>query len=71
MKIWSIKFDGLFPVGSAAIVITRDNDNESLACELFRAEWKKNYGIEIEGDVTAKVLDCPPGAVHILYDGNY
>lgn len=71
MKVWSIKFTGIYPVGSAAIVITYDAGTEAQAVDLFKTFWSDAYPNSDPGEVTATVLDCPPGAVHILADGNY
>lgn len=77
MKIWSIKFTGFYPVGSAAIVCTYDRWNgepttAEHACDLFRAEWYKHYPSNHDLEpVTATLLDGSPGKVHILCDGNY
>lgn len=72
MKIWSIKFAGIFPVGSAAIVCTSDFAAEQTACDLFREQWAKEHPQGPEApEASATLLDCPVGAVHILNDGDY
>lgn len=71
MKIWSINFKGLWPVGTAAIACTRDSETETEACDHFRLEWKKQYANTSPEPVTAKLLSVEPGSVHILCEGNY
>lgn len=71
MKIWSIKFSGFWPVGSAAIVCTSDRSGSDNACALFRAEWRVKYPMADPEPVEAELLNAAAGSVHILCDGNY
>lgn len=71
MKIWSISFTGVYPVGSAAIVCTRDDETEAEACEDFRTTWKDSHPSCNPEPVMARLLDIKPGTVVILHDGNY
>ena len=71
MKIWSVDFTGLWPVGTAAIVCTNDLAPPEQAIEMFRKKWAKRYPGSDPEPVTVTQLSCGPGAVHILADGNY
>lgn len=71
MKIWSITFTGIYPVGSAAISTTRDSETESEACDHFRLEWRSKYPNCDPEPVTATLLSVEPGTVHILTNGDY
>ena len=71
MKVWSVKFTGLWPVGSAAISVTRDSETESEACDHFRLAWRDSHPGSDPEPVTAELLDIEPGSVVVLADGNY
>ena len=71
MKVWSIQFTGIYPVGSAAIACTRDSETESEACDHFRLTWKDDYPHSDPEPVTASLLSVEPGDVHILATGDY
>jgi len=61
MKIWSIDFHGIYPVGTAAIVCTRDSETETDACDHFRLAWKKRYPDSDPEPVEAELLSVEPG----------
>lgn len=59
-------FKGYWPVGTAAIIVAR---NERHAFELLEAKLF-TIGLEM-GEVILKEIDTNKAEVHILIDGNY
>lgn len=70
MKIWSVKFTGIYPVGAVAIVCTYDSETKEDAETKFAQLWK-DMGHTIDPQPEVELLNMEPGTVTILLDGNY
>jgi hypothetical protein len=71
MKLWRIRFSGIWPVGTAAIVVHGEVGTADGACDLFRRRWHRHYPNCDPEPVTAEELTLEPGDCHILNDGDY
>ena len=68
MKIWTnAKFEGFYPVGSAAVVIAENASDAADYLSMFLSE----LGLENAKEEDMEELLFVDGQVRILCDGNY
>lgn len=68
MKVYTVKFSGVWPVGASAVVVA----NGPVSAEkVFRNEWGHKYPNCNPDPVTFEEVNCNKQAVIIISDGNY
>jgi hypothetical protein len=69
MKIWTVTFNGLYPVGACAIVHAR---TERAAIERVKARWTREYPFaKMADNFEARQFDPAVETCHIIMNGDY